>query len=273
MASISSFSLTRTLGDTRIVYPRPRTPPASAADSADAPEQGPEAGVPPFRPPTEPSGRRIVGACFHELKARAMTVAAAAAAATNATTATAASSSVRGDTEGEEEEGTGMMHHDRHHRHQKQQHQQQSGESDVTASGRVGVGLGDTAEVGEHGSPSSGGITADRVAHDSSQAVLTADRPTPRSARKVAGRADGAPGGVGGERAEKGGTVLEPWLLPLVTRPAGFLVEVDGAVVRAGHGRALGKRLDGLVLQTKALAVALAEMPGRCVAFGVGRRI
>lgn len=61
---------------------------------------------------------------------------------------------------------------------------------------------------------------------------------------------------------------MEPWLLPLVTRPAGFLVEVEGAVVRAGHGRALGKRLDSLALQTKALAVALSEMPGRYVPWG-----
>lgn len=62
-----------------------------------------------------------------------------------------------------------------------------------------------------------------------------------------------------------GARSLEPWLMPLVTAPEGFLVEVEGAVLRAGHGRALGQRLDCLVLQTKALAVAFAQTPGRWV--------
>ncbi|CAN0535533.1 unnamed protein product [Scytosiphon promiscuus] len=53
--------------------------------------------------------------------------------------------------------------------------------------------------------------------------------------------------------------------MPLVTAPEGFLVEVEGAVLRAGHGRALGQRLDCLALQTKALAVAFAQTPGRWV--------
>ena len=51
----------------------------------------------------------------------------------------------------------------------------------------------------------------------------------------------------------------------LVTKPEGFMVEMEGVVVRAERGRELGNRLDCLAVQFRALARALAELPGRCV--------
>ncbi|CAM9609383.1 unnamed protein product, partial [Scytosiphon promiscuus] len=206
LVSISTFNLTRTLADTS-------DHPVGGGGDAHAGARG----VPTYHPPIEPSERRIVGSCFHELKARAMAVAAAAMAGDG----------------GERRTDGGVGGQEQGQRLRREPHAQQPSESrDLGAGVEGGV---DGVEAG-----------ADRAA------------------------GGGGGGGVGVHRAASveegcGGRVVlqPPWLLPLVTRPAGFLIEAEGVVVTAGHGRALGKRLDGLALQTKALVVALAEMPGR----------
>lgn len=274
LVSISTFNLTRTLGDTCAINPAPGTAAAgaaagtavegegreeradiwrssvgggaadaaAAATGAGAPDnlgEETEAGetppLPSSRPPTQPSERRIVGACFHELKARAMAVAAGAAL--------------------ENKDG----------RDGDRRKQQPSGEDTVHDGGERGdlAGIGnhdigtvsDETAAGRFGGEHGIGVSARGTA-----ATCHVSRESTTRVSAAAG-ADGVGNTCSGVKAVR---ALEPWLLPLVTRPAGFLIEVDGAVVRAGHGRALGKRLDSLALQTKGLALALAEMPGRC---------
>lgn len=200
LASVGSVNLTQTLGEACPAAPvdppsssqRDSVRRASAAATAHYPcREGGEALS--LRPPTEPSERRIVGACFHELKARAMTVAAAAGPRPSAGSRPAAIAAAT-----------------------------------VAAAAGVGVEHGVEAECAGGRERREGGGDGGRLVPPAAEA-----RP------------------------------LEPWLMPLVTAPEGFLVEVEGAVLRAGHGRALGQRLDNLALQTKALAVAFAQTPGR----------
>lgn len=61
------------------------------------------------------------------------------------------------------------------------------------------------------------------------------------------------------------GSALESWVLPLVTRREGFALEVDGVLLRAAHGVEVGRRLDSLALQVKALGSAMTRLPGRWV--------
>lgn len=70
---------------------------------------------------------------------------------------------------------------------------------------------------------------------------------------------DAAPCGLEG-RVSKGSRLRR-----LVTSPEGFVVEMEGVVVVAAHGKELGKRLDCLALQCRALAKALSGLPGRFV--------
>ncbi|CAM9263924.1 unnamed protein product, partial [Ectocarpus fasciculatus] len=278
LASIATFSISRTLGDTCIsatAAPRGPTGEASRDDTGGGSATGVAAAatacglrgeegaakheVPSFYPPTEPSERRIVGACFHELKARAMAVAAAAAAAAGGAAAgahdpTATSVGEDGCT--------------------NQTPRPSGGGIAEGGGGGDGAGAGDTGGgdswSGESTAGTAVGGTPTRrspACDDGRTASVSASSATQSSAG-AGGQSGGSGDRAGDGRKSQGamaGTTraLEPWLLPLVTRPAGFLVEVEGAVVRAGHGRALGKRLDSLVLQTKALAVALSEMPGR----------
>lgn len=64
-------------------------------------------------------------------------------------------------------------------------------------------------------------------------------------------------------RDPKGRINKGSWLREVVTSPEGFVVEMEGVVAVAAHGEELGKRLDCLVLQCRALAKALSSLPGR----------
>lgn len=56
-----------------------------------------------------------------------------------------------------------------------------------------------------------------------------------------------------------------PWVVSLVNRPEGFLVEAEGVVIRAEHDEELGKKLDSLGRQVRGLVAAQAGLPGRFV--------
>lgn len=76
-----------------------------------------------------------------------------------------------------------------------------------------------------------------------------------------------SPPGLGGNPGDgRAGIPLDRWVMPLVTRPEGFLVEAQGVVLRAKQGVMLGRRLDDLATQTHGLMTALSMLPGRWVA-------
>lgn len=56
---------------------------------------------------------------------------------------------------------------------------------------------------------------------------------------------------------------LPSWVMPLVTRPEGFQVEIEGVVIRAEQGKELGRQLDSLSTQVRGLAAAFSQIPGR----------
>lgn len=261
LASISSVNLVQTLGAASASTPPsstmpPARPAAAAAESGTA--GGGKARAPPvegsidFSPPqTNPRERRVVGACFHELKARAMAVAAVDASREKTPVRTGGAPGEEEEKDEEEEEEWGG----------------EGGNADapplegVVAAGVVGAAAGNSSAV------AAGAVSSGCGAIGAGSGALPGGG---FSGRTAASSPDDNGGGSNrendSENRHEGGltrTGLEPWVIPLVTRPEGFLIEVDGVVLRAGHGKVLGKRLGCLALQLKALGVALAELPGR----------
>lgn len=239
LASVSRLDLTRTLGRyTAASTPSDHSPRSSDQKESRAPSTAPscshgvggvtgdingaearsshpivvdeDSEAMPFLPPTRPDKRRIVGACFHELKARAMAVHAAAMAESDA-----------------------AVERDRDPRQ----------EADAASAKAAAVKKDATISVP---------YEARRGGRD--KAIDS----------RIGGCSDDGRRSMRGPGEDtKAVSVMAPWVMPLVTRPEGFLIEVEGVVLRAGHGKALGKRMDGLVQQAKALVIAVAATPGR----------
>lgn len=177
-------------------------PPVTEVEASSSSSDTPPSSLTPSATAATTLPLVIVGACFHELKARVLATVDGAADATSAFS-------------------QGTLHEEKHGRHTK-------------ARGTAPVERNVTHEQAEGG----GGSGSEKIA---AQAKMT--------------------------NSNSSGSLLSslPWLLRLVNRPEGFLVEAEGVVVRAEHDKELGKRLDSLGRQVRGLVAAHAGLPGRFV--------
>lgn len=259
-------------------------PPSDDLDDADDLDDEQRSESAPHFP-----GRLVVGACFHELKARALAASAAAigTSSENVANATTGVGGVGGEDGGG---GGGAL--------RAAGFQQKYGGNVQVSVDRAGAALGDLVECDidsdadsedrhrkDCGSTSAnngvgggrcGGTYCDyhtagankiknAIENERTSAAGAPQKQKQQQYKQKkwlhqSTQSSGAPSGCQDDVRP-----LATWVLPLVSRPEGFLVEVEGVVLRAEQGKALGRRLDSLVTQVKGLETALSCVPGRRV--------
>lgn len=233
LASVSTVNITQTLGDTSAPVPTPPNDPGdpgsrlpTAATTTTYPS-GENDGVLYSPPSNNPAERLIVGPCFNELKARAI--------ATDAARAAAVSTAAMGQ------------------------------ERSEFVTPEVGETVGKSSRATKSNGSSDPNSMNDEIWSKRPPACGNNSTNVKNESfgTETYGRQSES---LGQEQQESANPFSSrQWLMPLVKRPQGFLIEVGGVVLRAEHGNALGKRLDSLVLQAKAMMVAVADLPGRFV--------